>query len=98
VAVPIALKAVEDHGGLTVQPSAAGGCHLEKFIVAIDHAWVAGSAPKILLRVIVSTALMLQVDYIRGTKDSDVLEAADIPPEIKAQLLSLAGSCWSSSW
>ena len=28
VAIPIALKAVDGHGGLAVQTSAAGGCHL----------------------------------------------------------------------
>jgi hypothetical protein len=34
---------------------------------------------------------MLQADYLRGTKDSDVLEAADLSLEVKKQLLALAG-------
>ena len=51
---------------------------IENFIVAIDQAWTGDPGPKILLRVIGSTALMLQADYVRGTKDSDVLEAADL--------------------
>ncbi|BDU75731.1 hypothetical protein METESE_06890 [Mesoterricola sediminis] len=44
-----------------------------------------------MLHVIGSTALMLQSNYVRGTKDSDVLEAADLPSDIAAELLALAG-------
>ena len=36
------------------------------------------SSAKVRLRVIGSSALMLQTDYARGTKDSDVLETADL--------------------
>lgn len=64
---------------------------IENFIVAIDQAWSRDPGPKILLRVIGSTALMLQADYVRGTKDSDVLEAADLTPVVKRELLALAG-------
>jgi len=35
---------------------------------------------------------MLQVSYERGTKDSDVLETAALSPEIKNQLVRLAGA------
>ncbi len=34
---------------------------------------------------------MLQTTYVRGTKDSDVLEAANLTPDIKAKLIQLAG-------
>jgi len=64
---------------------------IEGFLVAIDQAWTGGAGPKIRLRVLGSTALILQADYIRGTKDSDVLETADLTPEVKTQLLALAG-------
>ena len=45
---------------------------IELFLLNIDAEWPAGG-PKILFRVIGSTALMLQTAYSRGTKDSDVL-------------------------
>jgi len=34
---------------------------------------------------------LLQTDYVRGTKDSDVLETIDMAPEVKQALLALAG-------
>jgi len=34
---------------------------------------------------------MLQTDYTRGTKDSDILETTQVTDEIKAQLCALAG-------
>ena len=43
------------------------------------------------LKVLGSTALMLQADYLRGTKDSDVLGVMPVEGEIKARLLTLAG-------
>ena len=43
------------------------------------------------LRVIGSTALMMQAEYLRGTKDGDVLETDNIDPAMKAELLGLAG-------
>ncbi len=43
------------------------------------------------MKIIGSAALMLQADYERGTKDSDVLETAQITLEIKERLLALAG-------
>lgn len=64
---------------------------IEDFLLAIDRAWQRPSGAKVTLHVIGSTALMLQTDYVRGTKDSDVLEAADLPSDIKAELLALAG-------
>jgi hypothetical protein len=47
---------------------------------------------KIRLRIIGSSALMLQTDYERGTKDSDVLETNDLTAGIKKRLLDLAGA------
>ncbi len=64
---------------------------IEEFILAIDRGWQRPQDPKILLRVLGSTALMLQTDYFRGTKDGDVLEAVTLTPEIKDRLLALAG-------
>ena len=46
---------------------------VEAFLKDIDAAWPSAHA-KIRLRIIGSTALMLQTSYERGTKDSDVLE------------------------
>ena len=43
------------------------------------------------LRIIGSTALMLQTDWERGTKDSDLLETLDMEEQIKTRLLELAG-------
>jgi len=63
---------------------------IEDFLVAIDERWDGAPGPRIRLRMIGSTALMLQVDYVRGTKDGDVLETADLAPEVKARLLAIA--------
>jgi hypothetical protein len=43
------------------------------------------------LRVLGSTALLLQTDYLRGTKDSDVLETPELTPEVGGVLLRLGG-------
>jgi hypothetical protein len=59
-------------------------------IRAIDQAW-SGSDSKILLRIIGASALGLRTGYDRGTKDSDVLETAELDRETKARLLELAG-------
>ena len=59
-------------------------------IRAIDRSW-SGSDSKILLRIIGASALGLRTGYDRGTKDSDVLETADLDRETKARLIELAG-------
>ena len=64
---------------------------VEEFLIAIDQAWTQPSSAKTTLRVIGSTSLLLQTDYVRGTKDSDVLETIDMAPEVKQALLALAG-------
>lgn len=65
--------------------------HVEAFLIAIDKGWAQPSSTKITLCVIGSTSLLLQTDYVRGTKDSDVLETIDMAPEVKQALLALAG-------
>lgn len=64
---------------------------ISDFVQDIDHRWTGTAAVKIRLRIIGSAALMLQTDYERGTKDSDVLETAQLTPEIRDLLRTLAG-------
>ena len=47
--------------------------------------------PRIRLRIIGSAALLLQTDYQRGTKDSDVLATAELKSGAAARLTELAG-------
>jgi hypothetical protein len=61
------------------------------FLQDIDRRWPWRGEGRICLRIIGSAALLLQTDYDRGTKDSDVLETAAITPEIRDGLLGLAG-------
>lgn len=63
---------------------------IERFLRDIDEKWTA-RGPKITFRVIGSTALMLQTDYMRGTKDSDVLGMDPIIGSVSVDLLALAG-------
>lgn len=64
---------------------------IETFFKEIDARWGRSSPTRIRLRIIGSTALMLQTDYERGTKDSDVLETEHLAEETKTRLLQLAG-------
>ncbi|MDP3176911.1 MAG: hypothetical protein Q8M76_03335, partial [Spirochaetaceae bacterium] len=64
---------------------------LEDFFQEIDARWGVPSPGRIRLRVIGSSALMLQTGYARGTKDSDVLETNALTDDVKARLLALAG-------
>jgi hypothetical protein len=59
-------------------------------IRAVDASWPATDA-KIRLRIIGASALSLATGYDRGTKDSDVLETADLDGETKTRLIELAG-------
>jgi hypothetical protein len=57
---------------------------IEHFLRDIDSRWPGPIAAPVTLRVLGSTALLLQTDYARGTKDSDVLETPEItspPPQ-----------------
>jgi hypothetical protein len=64
---------------------------LEAFFQEIDRAWPDQRAGKNQLRLLGSTALMLQTDYARGTKDGDVLDTVTLTVETKDRLLALAG-------
>jgi hypothetical protein len=64
---------------------------IRDFLRDLDRAWTPTAWPKIPLRIIGSTALMLQASYERGTKDSDVLETGDLDEDVRAQLESIAG-------
>jgi hypothetical protein len=66
----------------------------DRFLRDLDELYAArrpAGAAKVRFRVLGSVALMLQADYIRGTKDGDVLESAPIEGIIKAELLDLGG-------
>lgn len=63
----------------------------DAFFQDIDGAWPDDGAAPIPLRLIGSTALMLQTDYHRGTNDSDVFETTDLVRETKEGLVQLAG-------
>jgi hypothetical protein len=64
---------------------------IEALFRDIDGSWQAMSSAKVQLRLIGSTALMLQSDHSRATKDSDVLETNQIDEVVANQLRSLAG-------
>lgn len=63
---------------------------VEEFFLEIDRRWKIVDREPITLRVIGSAALMLQTEYGRGTKDSDILEV-NISSTVKQNLLDLAG-------
>jgi hypothetical protein len=64
---------------------------ISDFLTDIDRGWTAPMPVKIRLPIIGSAALMLQADYERGTKDSDVLETSELVGEVRERLLRLAG-------
>lgn len=64
---------------------------IKEFLVEIDAKWKPLGGEPFPLQVIGSAALMLQTDFVRGTKDGDVLESSDGNPGIKEQLEALAG-------
>ena len=57
----------------------------------IDERWQRAAAGRIDLHILGASALILQAGYDRATKDSDVLETHAIQPDIRKQLLALAG-------
>lgn len=64
---------------------------LDEFFLAIDREWARETSTRLRLSVIGSGALMLQADYRRGTKDSDVLETLDLSRDIQNRLVRIAG-------
>lgn len=63
---------------------------IEAFLREVDAAW-RQPGPRIRLRIIGSTALMLLTNYHRGTKDSDVLETDEVTNAVAERLLHIAG-------
>ena len=64
---------------------------IRDFFEDLDGRWGPPTGAKIPLRIIGSSALMLQTGYERGTKDSDVLETAAITVAVKARLVAVGG-------
>jgi hypothetical protein len=64
---------------------------IRDFFVEIDSQWPRESN-KVRLSIIGSGALMLQTNYARGTKDSDVFETAELTGGIQRTLLAIAGA------
>lgn len=64
---------------------------INQFFIELDKKWKAVESRKIPLHIIGSSALMLQIEYTRGTKDSDVLETKEISPQIEEKLIQLGG-------
>jgi len=64
---------------------------IRDFFEDLNGRWGPPTGAKVPLRIIGSSALMLQTGYERGTKDSDVLETAAITVAVRARLLALGG-------
>lgn len=64
---------------------------IKTFIKKIDEEWEIKKPHIIPFKIIGSSALFLQYNYSRITKDTDVIEVAEFTPEIKKQLLNIAG-------
>ena len=63
---------------------------IDDFFVELDEKW--GAVPaRLRLSIIGCGALVLQTDYDRGTKDSDILETTNLGAEAAARLEKLAG-------
>ncbi len=66
--------------------------NVNSLFLDVDAAWgTASVSRKILIPIIGSVALMLQTEYRRGTKDSDILETAALTGDIQDRLTALAG-------
>jgi hypothetical protein len=63
---------------------------IEPFLLELDALWEE-TTTKLAIRVIGSTALMLQANYLRGTKDSDILGIEPVQGKIREKLQNLAG-------
>ena len=64
---------------------------IDDFLRDLDRGWDGAPGERLTLHVIGSTALMLQVDYERGTKDSDILTTDRVDANVRQRLLALAG-------
>jgi len=61
------------------------------FFGEIDQKWPTDPSERVRLHIIGCSALMLQTNYDRGTKDSDVFDTVDLAAATKEHLLRLAG-------
>lgn len=61
------------------------------FFAEIDRRWPRDPAGRVRLPIIGCGALMLQANYERGTKDSDVFETVDLTEAVKQHLVAIAG-------
>lgn len=61
------------------------------FFEALDDQWRRAGHPRVRLSIIGSTALMLRTDWVRGTKDSDVIETAELQATARDALRDIAG-------
>jgi hypothetical protein len=64
---------------------------ISRLLKDVDERWISRTGNKVRLKIIGSTALMLQTDYTRGTKDSDVIQTDHLTTADMTQLRSLAG-------
>ncbi len=64
---------------------------VDDFFRDLDRSWPLPAGAPITLRLLGSTALILQTSFQRGTKDSDILETDEITAEIESALLAVAG-------
>ncbi|MEQ1737745.1 MAG: DUF6036 family nucleotidyltransferase [Rhodoglobus sp.] len=64
---------------------------VEEFFCEIDERGPFSSGGRPRLHLIGSCALMLQADYERGTKDSDVFQTIDLSRQLGDRLLAIAG-------
>lgn len=63
----------------------------EALLLELDGQWGRPEEPKIRIRILGSLALMLQTDYERGTKDSDILYTDPVDGPVRQRLLHLGG-------
>ena len=64
---------------------------IHDFFRDLDRAWKPTGAERLRLPIIGAGALLLQTSYERLTKDSDVLETAEIDEGVRSQFEDLAG-------
>lgn len=64
---------------------------ISDFFAEIDRRWPREPAGTVRLPMIGCGALMLQANYERGTKDSDVFETVDLTEAVKQHLVAIAG-------
>jgi hypothetical protein len=64
---------------------------ISEFLSELDDRWPEDGPKKMVLKLIGSAALMLQANYVRITKDADVLQVEPLTPELCGRLEKLAG-------